>query len=199
MVRDACEVHLDDRLSQGDTDRHRVARVTDPDPLHEVEMLHAARKRLCHDDRHVGAAAPLIVPDFGKPAVVLGLGPFGLPDHTSGAAAYGSVYLLHDLRARLAVADRLDRVPGEYALSSFSSSRSMTSLAPLRSLLCVSLQVLDRLSRRQFGGTQLRPQYVSHPPGHVPAGDFELSLLRRAPACDRSASANLYKRNSILR
>lgn len=110
LLRQARPTDLDERLTESDSNRECIARVSDPYPVDQIEMLDVLRKSLRNNKGNVGPTTPLVVAQLRQPPIAPRFGAFGLPKDDAGGQADRTINLLDNIGAQLAFADRLDQV-----------------------------------------------------------------------------------------
>ncbi len=104
---------VDEAVAQQQCDGEHVAGVDDPDGVDEIERFDAFGQHAADEDGDFGFGEPLVVAQFGEPAVLPGLGALGFPEDGAASGADGQVDAVEDIAAVFAFGDGFEFVVEE--------------------------------------------------------------------------------------
>ena len=137
-------IHLDQRLPERNSDGQRTARMGNPNAIKQIKLLNMLGKSLRDNERHVSAAATLVVAELSKPAVAPGLGTLCFPKDDARRLPHRTVDLLDNVRAQLPLPHRLNEIGRETTTQKlFELKLKDFALRLLRALLSLTFQFFD--------------------------------------------------------
>src|SRR5262249_5187235 len=135
---------FDQRLTERNGKRHYKAEIRDPDAVNAVKGLDAFRQSSRDEDGNIGSGSALVRAEFCKPIVRPIFGSFRFPKQRAKSLVGRPNDTLHDVAAKLSLADRLNRIMREVSAQyCFEFKFEDLALQLLRTLFGLTLKLID--------------------------------------------------------